>query len=42
MGNFEHRLHYMVGDINDAKFYQQLRGGLEEMEKNGSSPNHLF
>jgi len=40
--DFEHRLHYMVGDINDAKFYQQLRGRLEEMEKNGSSPNHLF
>ena len=40
--DFEQRLHYMVGDINDAKFYQQLRGRLEEMEKNGSSPNHLF
>ena len=36
------RLHYMVGDINDPKFYPQLRVRLEEMEKNGSSPNHLF
>lgn len=40
--DFEHRLDYMVGDINDTKFYQVLRGRLEEMEKNGSSPNHLF
>jgi glucose-6-phosphate 1-dehydrogenase len=40
--DFEHRLHYMVGDINDSKFYSQLRVRLEEMEKNGSSPNHLF
>jgi glucose-6-phosphate 1-dehydrogenase len=40
--DFEHRLHYMVGDINDPKFYSQLRVRLEEMEKNGSSPNHLF
>ena len=40
--DFEDRLHYMVGDINDPKFYSQLRVRLEEMEKNGSSPNHLF
>jgi glucose-6-phosphate 1-dehydrogenase len=40
--DFEHRLHYVVGDINDPKFYWQLRVRLEEMEKNGSSPNHLF
>lgn len=39
---FETRLNYMVGDINDPKFYPQLRVRLEEMEKNGSSPNHLF
>src|SRR6202021_664233 len=32
----------MVGDINHPKFYSQLRARLEEMEKNGSSPNHLF
>jgi len=40
--DFEQRLHYMVGDINDPNFYSQLRVRLEEMEKNGSSPNHLF
>src|SRR5258708_23329239 len=40
--DFEARLHYMVGDINDPKFYPQLRIRLEDMQKNGSSPNHLF
>jgi glucose-6-phosphate 1-dehydrogenase len=40
--DFQSRLHYMVGDINDPKFYPQLRVRLQEMEKNGSSPNHLF
>jgi glucose-6-phosphate 1-dehydrogenase len=40
--DFEQRLHYMVGDINDPNFYSHLRVRLEEMEKNGSSPNHLF
>ena len=40
--DFETRLNYMVGDINDPKFYPQLRLRLEEMEKKGSSPNHLF
>src|ERR1700691_6249924 len=40
--DFEQRLHYMVGDINDPKFYPRLRVRLEEMEKNWSSPNHLF
>jgi glucose-6-phosphate 1-dehydrogenase len=40
--DFETRLNYMVGDINHPKFYSQLRARLEEMEKNGSSPNHLF
>jgi glucose-6-phosphate 1-dehydrogenase len=40
--DFETRLHYMEGDINDPNFYSQLRHQLEEMEKNGSSPNHLF
>src|SRR5258706_5741464 len=39
---FETLLHCMAGDINDPKFYPQLRARLEEMEKNGSSPNHLF
>src|SRR2546425_725888 len=40
--DFEQRLHYMLGDINDPNFYPQLRTRLDEMEKNGSSPNHLF
>jgi glucose-6-phosphate 1-dehydrogenase len=40
--DFETRLNYMVGDINNPTFYSRLRNQLEEMEKNGSSPNHLF
>ena len=40
--DFERRLNYMVGDINDPQFYVQLRQKLEEMEKKDSSPNHLF
>jgi glucose-6-phosphate 1-dehydrogenase len=40
--DFETRLNYLVGNINDPKFYPRLRVRLEEMEKNGSSPNHLF
>src|SRR6202522_4101233 len=40
--NFETRLHYMEGDINNPNFYPQLRNRLEEMERSGSSPNHLF
>jgi glucose-6-phosphate 1-dehydrogenase len=40
--DFETRLHYMEGDINNPNFYPQLRVRLEEMERNGSSPNHLF
>jgi glucose-6-phosphate 1-dehydrogenase len=40
--DFQSRLHYMAGDINDPRFYSQLRVQLEKMQKNGSSPNHLF
>jgi glucose-6-phosphate 1-dehydrogenase len=40
--DFETRLNYMLGDINDPKFYPRLRDRLKEMERNGSSPNHLF
>jgi glucose-6-phosphate 1-dehydrogenase len=44
---FQTRLRYLVGHINDPMFYLRLRVRpeemeLEEMEKNGSSPNHLF
>ena len=39
---FETRLHYMEGDINNPNFYPQLRNRLEEMDGSGSSPNHLF
>jgi glucose-6-phosphate 1-dehydrogenase len=40
--DFETRLHYMEGDISDPNFYLRLRDRLQAMEKNGSSPNHLF
>jgi len=40
--DFETSLQYMEGDINNPGFYPQLRNRLEEMEKSGSSPNHLF
>jgi len=39
---FEKRLSYMVGDLNDADFYSRLRAKLEEMRAAGSSSNHLF
>ncbi len=39
---FEKRLFYLVGDVNDAKFYPQLRSQLEEVRGNGGSGNHLF
>ena len=39
---FEKRLNYFVGDINDKEFYPRLRDRLEEMEKAGSSHNRLF
>jgi glucose-6-phosphate 1-dehydrogenase len=40
--DFETRLHYMEGDVNNSDFYPQLHSRLEEMERSGSSPNHLF
>jgi glucose-6-phosphate 1-dehydrogenase len=40
--DFETRLHYMEGDVNNSNFYSQLRNRLEEMERSGSSPNPLF
>jgi len=39
---FENRLYYFAGDINDDKFYTRLRGQLEKMQSSGSSANRLF
>ena len=39
---FEKRLFYLVGDVNDEDFYPQLRDKLNEMRESGSSGNHLF
>ncbi|HEX5226226.1 MAG TPA: glucose-6-phosphate dehydrogenase [Bryobacteraceae bacterium] len=39
---FEQRLHYFVGDINDGKFFDKLRERLGEMGKSAKIPNHLF
>src|ERR1700737_2097124 len=36
---FENRLHYLVGDINDHQFYLDLRNRLDQMERSGSSVN---
>src|ERR1700681_3778525 len=36
---FETLLHYMAGDINDPKFYPQLRARLDAMENHCSSPH---
>ncbi len=39
---FEKRLFYFVGDVNEAKFYPLLRTQLEKMRAAGGSGNHLF
>jgi glucose-6-phosphate 1-dehydrogenase len=39
---FENRLNYYVGDINDEQFYSKLREQLDQMQRAGSSPNRLF
>jgi glucose-6-phosphate 1-dehydrogenase len=39
---FEKRLQYFAGDINDDGFYDQLRAHLDEKQRAGSSPNRLF
>ena len=39
---FERRLHYFVGDLNDDQFYSRLQQRVGEMQKSGSSPNRLF
>ncbi len=40
--DFENRLHYLPGDINQPEFFHKLRAHLEQMQKSGASPNHLF
>ncbi|MGZ4821498.1 MAG: glucose-6-phosphate dehydrogenase [Terriglobales bacterium] len=40
--DFEKRLFYMPGDLNDATFYTSLRAELEKMQAAGASANHLF
>ncbi len=39
---FAKRLHYFAGNFNEPQFYDQMRDRLIEMEKSGSSANHLF
>ena len=39
---FEKRIQYFAGDINDPQFYFRLRDKLDEMERAGSSRNRLF
>ena len=39
---FAKRLHYIVGDPASVGFYAELRSYLEQMQRNGSSPNVLF
>jgi glucose-6-phosphate 1-dehydrogenase len=39
---FENRLHYFAGDINDDQFYTRLRDHLDKMQQGGSSTNRLF
>jgi glucose-6-phosphate 1-dehydrogenase len=40
--DFEKRLHYFAGDINDEQFYAHLRDELGKMQRGGASPNRLF
>jgi glucose-6-phosphate 1-dehydrogenase len=40
--DFEKRLSYLVGDLNDEDFYPRLATQLEQMRAAGSSGNHLF
>lgn len=39
---FEKRLFYYAGDLEDPTFYPRLRTRLDEMRADGSSGNHLF
>ena len=39
---FAKRLHYLVGDANQAEFYPDLKRKIEEMQAQGASSNILF
>lgn len=39
---FERRLHYFAGDINDEQFYIGLRDRLGDEQQSKAGPNHLF
>jgi glucose-6-phosphate 1-dehydrogenase len=39
---FESRLRYYAGDVNDQQFHSRLREHLNQMQRAGSSPNRLF
>ena len=39
---FSNRLHYMSGELDDEKTYQQVGDRLEELANEGASRNHLF
>ena len=40
--DFEKRLFYLGGDLNDPQFYPKLRAQLEQIRRAGGSGNHLF
>jgi glucose-6-phosphate 1-dehydrogenase len=39
---FSGRLHYMAGELDDEKTYQEIAARLEELASEGASKNHLF
>ncbi len=39
---FEKRLSYLPGDINEHGFYDKLKQQMDELESKGASSNHLF
>jgi len=40
--DFAKRMHYLIGDANQADFYPHLKAKIEELQKNGASRNVLF
>jgi glucose-6-phosphate 1-dehydrogenase len=39
---FEQRLHYLRGDLNQPQLFTELRDRLKQMQQSGSSPNVMF